>query len=88
MEPLRSQILSYIYIMKQKYDVESVSLAKLCYKVRRHVSIVRVEADGLAYNGLLDKFKDEKGKVRYSISILGIRYVNNKGIITMRDWVK
>jgi hypothetical protein len=88
MERLRDDIIRYVYAMKDKYNVGSVSLTRLCYRMQKHIKWVGVAAETLSDIGYLDKLKDEMGQVTYSISDLGVKYVENSGLVNLRNWME
>jgi len=71
MQPLEEQILGYVYILKRKYWANSVSLAKICYAMERHVRAVKPAVNDLISKGLLEERYEGAG-VRYTISRKGI----------------
>lgn len=86
MQPLEEQILGYVYILKRKYEVDSVSLSRLCYKMQRHTRVVKPVVDILLARGLL-KPHYEGDKNGFAISEEGIEYIEYKGIVKIRNWV-
>ena len=85
MERLRGDILRYVYSMRRKYNVGSVSLTRLCYKMQKHVKWIGGAVDTLSDIGYLDKLKDGMGQVTYSISDLGVKYVENSEMVNLRN---
>lgn len=85
MQSLEDQILGYVYVIRKKYRIDSISLAKLCYKMQRHVRAMKPAADILVAMGLLNA-RNQGSKVSYAISEEGIKYVENKGLIKIRKW--
>lgn len=83
MQSLEDQILGYAYVIYKKYHIDSVSLARLCYKTQCHVRMVKPVINVLVAKGLLS----HRGNVNYAISYEGIKYVENKSLVKIRNWV-
>jgi len=86
MQPFEEQILGYVYILKRKYWADSVSLAKICYAMQRHVRAVKPAVNALIAKGLLKKQYEGAG-VGYAISRKGIDLIEKNGLVKIRDWV-
>ena len=86
MKPLEEQILEYVYILRMKYWAESVSLAKICYAMERHVRAVKPAVNVLVAKGLLERRYEGAG-VGYAISRKGIDLIEKNGLVKIRNWV-
>jgi len=80
MQSLEDRILDYIYYLNMKYYVDSISLARLCYKMQRSVIAVKSDLDSLVAKGLLDEY-NQGDVVSYTISKEGIDYVKRKSLM-------
>jgi len=54
MQTLEEGILSYLYILKGKYGVDSVSLAGICYRMEHHLRAVKPAMVVLVARGFLN----------------------------------
>jgi predicted transcriptional regulator len=83
---LENDILCYLYVLKMKYGVDSASLARLCYKMERHVSVVKPAIVILIARGILN-IQHQGDKVTYAISREGIDFIENNGMVKIRNWI-
>ena len=86
MKPLEEEILEYAYVMKMKYWADSISLAKISYKMQRHVRAVKSAVNDLIAKGLLER-RYEGASLSYTISRKGIDLIEKNGLVKIRDWV-
>ena len=75
-----------LHALQKKYAVDSVSLARLCYKMERHIRAVKPAVDVLVAKGLLEAHH-QGDKISYAISDKGIEFVEYKGLVQIRNWV-
>jgi len=86
MQTLEEEILSYLYILNRKYGVDSVPLARLCYRMERHVRAVKPAVVILLARGFLN-IHHQGDRASCAISRKGIDFVENMGLVKIRDWV-